>query len=312
MHFLGGAIIKLTTLVVTCFALSACAVSTGQWYDSEKNRPAGFFARLANKTNSRPVAVGTVRVEKGDSYYLIANRYGVSLNALLRENNARPPYALRTGQTLKLPKPKTHTVTKGDTLFSIARKYDVRVSEIASINRLSEPYTISVGTKLSLPSGSQLAATGQSRRASSRSGAAGQANVRHEAITTAPPARKGRFLKPLTGQVISRYGPKAGGLHNDGINIMAPLGHPIKASENGIVIYAGNELRGYGNLILIRHDNGWVTAYAHASRFKVRPGDKVKQGQVVALVGQSGNVDKPQLHFEIRKNSRPIDPEKYM
>jgi len=317
MQQFGGALLKSTAIVVTCLSLSACAVSTGQWYDSEKNRPPGFFARITQASTKSPksiVPAGSVRVEKGDSYYIIANRYGVSLNALLRANKARPPYALKTGQILRLPKPKTHLVAKGDTLFSIARRYDVRVSEIASINRLRSPYTISVGTKLSLPSGSRLAATGKASRVSAAAGSTStrQTSIRPEVVRTAPPARKGRFLKPLTGTIISRYGPKAGGLHNDGINIAAPLGHPIKAAENGVVIYAGNELRGYGNLILIRHSNGWVTAYAHASRFKVRPGDKVKQGQVIGLVGQSGNVDKPQLHFEIRKNSRAIDPQKYI
>ena len=108
--------------------------------------------------------------------------------------------------------------------------------------------------------------------------------------------------------MISNFGPKAGGLHNDGINIAAPEGAPIKAAENGVVVYAGNELRGYGNLLLVRHSDGWVSAYAHTSKFRVAAGEKVKQGQVIAEVGSSGNVDRPQLHFELRKGTRAINP----
>jgi murein DD-endopeptidase MepM/ murein hydrolase activator NlpD len=97
-------------------------------------------------------------------------------------------------------------------------------------------------------------------------------------------------------------------LHNDGINISAPIGTPIKASENGVVVYTGNQLRGYGNLILVRHSGGWVSAYAHTSKFLVQAGDKVKQGEVIAQVGQSGSVSRPQLHFELRKGTRAVDP----
>ena len=86
------------------------------------------------------------------------------------------------------------------------------------------------------------------------------------------------------------FGPKEGGLHNDGINIAAPTGTPIKAAENGVVVYAGNELRGYGNLLLLRHSDGWVTAYAHTSKFRVKPGDRVKQGEVIAEAGQSAKM----------------------
>jgi murein DD-endopeptidase MepM/ murein hydrolase activator NlpD len=122
------------------------------------------------------------------------------------------------------------------------------------------------------------------------------------------PRGSGKFLWPVNGKVVSAFGVKDGGLHNDGINIAAPLGTPIKAAENGTVVYAGNELRGFGNLLLIRHADGWVTAYAHCEAFLVKRGDQVKRGQVVARVGQTGNVTSPQLHFELRKGSQAVDP----
>ncbi len=112
----------------------------------------------------------------------------------------------------------------------------------------------------------------------------------------------------MQGRIISAFGPKPNGQHNDGFNIAVPENTPIKAAEDGIVAYAGNELKGYGNLVLIRHADGWVTAYAHASAVLVRRGESVKRGQVIARAGQTGGVVTPQVHFEIRKGSQPVDP----
>lgn len=123
-----------------------------------------------------------------------------------------------------------------------------------------------------------------------------------------PPRADSRFLWPVDGRILSRFGTVSGGLHNDGINIAAERGTPIRAAENGIVAYAGNELRGYGNLILIRHADGWVTAYAHTDEMRVQRGQEVRAGQIIATVGSSGAVNTPQLHFELRQGTRAVDP----
>ena len=115
----------------------------------------------------------------------------------------------------------------------------------------------------------------------------------------------------MRGKVISGFGRRGTGVHNDGINILAEPGSPVKAAEGGIVVYAGNELAGYGNLLLVRHPSGFVTAYAHNKKMLVERGDAVKQGETVALVGSTGDVDRPQLHFEIRKGDRAVDPKNY-
>ncbi|MGB6798225.1 MAG: M23 family metallopeptidase, partial [Xanthobacteraceae bacterium] len=133
--------------------------------------------------------------------------------------------------------------------------------------------------------------------------------------TTAKTADAGEgpgFRWPVRGRVIQAFGPKPNGLQNDGINLAVPEGTPVKASEDGVVAYAGNELKGYGNLVLVRHANGFVTAYAHASDILVKRGDSVKRGQVIAHSGQTGNVTSPQLHFEIRKGATPVDPAQYL
>jgi murein DD-endopeptidase MepM/ murein hydrolase activator NlpD len=137
--------------------------------------------------------------------------------------------------------------------------------------------------------------------------------VQQNSIKTAEPAGSlPTFRWPARGRVIAGFGPSPNGLQNDGINVAVPEGTPIKAAEDGVVAYAGNELKGYGNLVLIRHSNGFVTAYAHASEILVKRGESVKRGQVIAKSGQTGSVTSPQLHFEIRKGSTPVDPSQYL
>ncbi|UDQ88823.1 M23 family metallopeptidase, partial [Xanthobacter autotrophicus] len=121
-----------------------------------------------------------------------------------------------------------------------------------------------------------------------------------------------QFRAPVRGRVIASFGPKPGGAHNDGVNFAVPEGTAVRAAEDGTVAYAGNELKGYGNLVLIKHADGYVTAYANNSELTVKRGDTVRRGQIVAKAGQSGNVGSPQLHFEIRKGSTPVDPSRYV
>jgi murein DD-endopeptidase MepM/ murein hydrolase activator NlpD len=120
------------------------------------------------------------------------------------------------------------------------------------------------------------------------------------------------FRWPVRGRVVTGYGAKTNGKSNDGINVAVPEGTPVKAAEDGVVAYSGNELKGYGNLVLVRHSNGYVTAYAHASELMVKRGETIKRGQVIAKSGQSGEVGSPQLHFEIRKGSSPVDPLQFL
>jgi len=139
--------------------------------------------------------------------------------------------------------------------------------------------------------------------------------ARAEAATSAaPPQNHGgsHFPWPLRGRVLASYGVATDGTHNDGINIAAPRGTSIEAVEAGIVAYAGNELRGYGNLVLVKHGNGWISAYAHCDELLVKKGDPVYRGKVIAKVGATGGVSEPQLHFELRQGKRPVDPRGYL
>lgn len=127
-----------------------------------------------------------------------------------------------------------------------------------------------------------------------------------------PPRNSAGFMMPVIGRVVSEYGPRPNGLANDGINIAAPRGTPVRASDAGVVAYAGEEIRGFGRLLLLRHADGYVTAYAHNDKLLVKRGEMVARGQVIATVGASGGIDAPQLHFEIRQGSRPLDPRRLL
>jgi murein DD-endopeptidase MepM/ murein hydrolase activator NlpD len=133
------------------------------------------------------------------------------------------------------------------------------------------------------------------------------------ALMKNPPARSGaNFRRPVNGLIVSRFGEQSNGQRNDGINISVPRGTPVKAAENGVVVYAGDELTGLGKLVLVRHADGWVSAYAHNDEILVGRCDTVERGQLIARAGVTGAVTKPQLHFELRKNARPVDPEVHL
>ncbi len=229
--------------------------------------------------------------------------------------------------------PSVHVVNHGDTLLSIARRNHVSVAALAKANNLEPSTKLKLGTKLTVPGQKTAAvapvvqpvAVAATQRAVAttmpmQTAHLAQATSKIEDAPAAETPGKASeatgalptFRWPVRGKVIAAYGAKTNGKANDGINLAVPEGTPVKAAEDGVVAYSGNELKGYGNLVLIRHANGYVTAYAHASELLVKRGDTIKRGQVIAKSGQSGEVGSPQLHFEIRKGSSPVDPLQFL
>ncbi len=226
-----------------------------------------------------------------------------------------------------------HIVEPGESLMGIARKHGIALAALARANNI-QPYTkISIGTRLTIPGGHPVAThmaaapapqlTKPSTVPAEKVASAPVQNARiatpenHTTTESVPQTAEAAgsipsFRWPVKGRVIAGFGTKSNGAQNDGINLAVPEGTPIKAADDGVVAYAGNELKGYGNLVLIRHANGFVSAYANASELMVKRGDTIKRGQVIAHAGQTGNVTSPQLHFEIRKGSTPVDPTKYL
>jgi murein DD-endopeptidase MepM/ murein hydrolase activator NlpD len=221
---------------------------------------------------------------------------------------------------------RSHIVQPGETLFSISRKYDVAARELADANSVDLGYRVRSGEKITVPGNARSAP------AVHRFNDQQQAKIEKPVYRSqdeqpntayqdeAPRAETPRaemtpvstggtdFRWPVRGRVISGFGAKPNGQTNDGVNIAVPEGTDIKASEGGVVAYAGNELKGFGNLILIRHQGEWVTAYAHANEILVKRGDVVRRGQTIGRAGKTGNVSSPQLHFEVRRGASPVDP----
>src|SRR4051812_22847157 len=239
--------------------------------------------------------------------------------------------------------PSVHVVNRGDTLLSIAHRNHVPVAELAKTNGLDANAKLKLGQKITVPGAKSAAAPAAaqptvaaaqpapvvapaSRVAAATTAEPGKEKARLAQATTTPEAAVAEtpvktaeatgalptFRWPVRGRVVTAYGAKTNGKSNDGINVAVPEGTPVKAAEDGVVAYSGNELKGYGNLVLVRHSNGYVTAYAHASELLVKRGETIKRGQVIAKSGQSGEVGSPQLHFEIRKGSSPVDPLQFL
>ena len=343
---LGFRRVRIFSLGMFGLALTACA----QPYESKPNFFQDGYSESRARAPAQRAADGrsTIKVYRGDTLYSLARRYRTSVGELASANGLFAPYALTAGQTLVLPGTQTalapppsarkaaprpqqrarvHVVRPKETLYRISVNNNTSVQKLAQLNGIRAPYSLAVGQTLRLPGMTDDTATGaiapppgQAKRADTRP-------VERKTARIAPPPQKtksiyapsrryrssnAKFIWPVEGRVISRFGGKATGLRNDGINIKTDAGAPVRAASEGIVTYAGNELRGYGNLLLVKHPDGYITAYAHNSELLVKKGAKVHKGQVIAAVGETGSVTEPQLHFEIRKGSKAMNPEKYL
>lgn len=276
--------------------------------------------------SAREVVASRYVVAPGDTLRGIGNRTGAGSEAIAAANALEPPYTLRVGQALTIPSGRYHEVLAGQSGIAIARAYGVSWSALIEENALVEPYLLRVGQRLRLPdsgapprprsieeqaqafhldidgimAGNQPAGTTTARPASNPASAANPTGP-----ATAGP---GRFAWPLTGTLLQRFGPAGNGRVNNGINIAAARGTPVRTTAPGTVTYAGREIALFGGLILIDHGGGWTSAYGHLDQIDVSVGQTVRAGQPIATTGESGQVQEPQLHFELRRDTRPVDP----
>ena len=258
---------------------------------------------------------------------------------------AAAPLAAPTPSTIPAPTAAassnwngSYVVKNGDSLYGIARAHKTTVAELQRTNGITDALKMKPGMTLKVPAGAATAdATPATSPATSSAATPAPGGVRllnppagavaPVADAPPPPPAKvaglgpvavpaapvsGKFLMPAHGPILAGFGKRPDGAHNDGINIAVPAGADIAAAEAGTVAYAGSEIKAYGNLILLRHEGGWVTAYAHADQLLVKRGDTIKRGQIIAKAGATGSVDQPQVHFELRQGSKPVDPAPHM
>ncbi|NDW06552.1 M23 family metallopeptidase [Jiella pacifica] len=262
----------------------------------------------ATRSEQSRAAAGTVTVASGDTLSGIARRSGVSADAIRRANNLDSDM-VRLGQTLmipaggKMPAARTQDVAAAKASPAAAATPSETTTKVAEVRTQSKPEVAEKSSRIASPAPSvDPAPTGSVQKAAER-----------EVAAVAPNSTGiSQFRWPVQGRVINRFGEKVDGRRNDGVNISVPRGTPIKAAENGVVIYAGDGLKEFGNTVLVKHDNGLITVYGHADDLKVKKGADVRRGEVIAQSGMSGDADVPMLHFEVRKNSSPVDPTKYL
>ena len=305
----GGAAAALVLLVAACGP-----------------RPDGPAPVVSGEPPARPEPE-QVTVQRGQTLSGIAHAYHVPMQVIAEENRLLPPYRIEVGQTLIIPQVSQPAIPLASA--SLAALRPPKSEEVAASK---QPEAISpertaptavgnpavaaaVPPSLTVPLPSTPAEARHPDSMPPGPPPAPASAPEPSAATPAPPTRAsdgGTFLWPVHGHVLSGYGSGRDGTHNDGINIAAPRGAAIEAADGGIVAYAGNELRGYGNLILVKHQNGWISAYAHCDLMLVKRGDKVARGQTIARVGSTGSVAEPQLHFELRRGNRAVDPREFL
>ncbi|WP_245504746.1 M23 family metallopeptidase [Aquabacter spiritensis] len=300
--------------------------------------PASMPTQVAPAMAAAPVtsmATSTHVVVGGETLTSIARSYGTTAAQVASLNGMPPDAVLRIGQPLTVPRTST-TVAQPHVVaapVAVAPKPAVvagtqaavpvppaakpvtappaapaaaKTSPVQAAGMLAAPTAAPVATAPA-PASAKGAAAPAAQAAKTAAVAQDDADDAPRAAGSGP-----QFRAPVRGRVISGFGPKPGGARNDGVNFAVPEGTSVRSAEDGTVAYAGNELKGYGNLVLIKHADGYVTAYAHNSELLVKRGDTVRRGQIVAKAGQSGGVSTPQLHFEIRKGSQPVDPSQYV
>ncbi len=282
------------------------------------------------RADARRISASTYVVQPGDSLRSIAMKTGAGSEAIARANSIPSPFTIRAGQRLTIPGGRYHLVREGETGIGIASAYGVPWSRVIALNELEEPYILRTGQRLLIPeSGPEtieqraarfhldlgvddIVTGGQPALAAREKPAeptASSARVLSPTTPVAAPARlKGGFQWPANGRIVKRFGPGASGERNDGIKIAVPLDTPILAAADGVVAYVGSDIPALGGLVIIRHGDGWTTVYGHAAQLLVQRGQSVKKGQTIALSGNSGFADRPEVHFEIRQGRTPVDP----
>ncbi|OYY67469.1 M23 family metallopeptidase [Sphingomonas sp. 28-63-12] len=278
--------------------------------------------------DAQDVAEGDYVVEPGDTLRGIANRTGAGSEAIARANGIAPPFTIFAGQRLSIPGGRYHLVRPGQTGIAIARAYGVDWSRIVADNGLVDPYVLRAGQRIIIPhagpltpaeraaafhldiedivTGGEPALAGNDRPA--RPTSSPSRILPPTAAVQSPLRRTGGFTWPVSGNVVRKFGPGASGERNDGIKIAVPLDTPVLATADGVVAYTGDGVAGLGGLVMLKHGDGWTSVYGHNHQILVQRGQSVKRGQAIALSGDTGFADRPELHFELRNGRTPVDP----
>ena len=248
------------------------------------------------------------KVIKGDNLYSISKKFNIPIQKIIKSNKITSPFKIFPNQKIFLPRNKVYTVKKGDTLYSISRTFKTDLFSLSVLNKLNNVNQIKVNQKILIPE-YILKPKKIKQKEKPLQKTENKKIIKKKLLTNKVDTD---FIWPVKGKILNNFGSETPGFFNDGINISSNLGTSVKASLDGEIVYSGNEIPGYGNLILIKHSKNWITAYAHLEKIVKKKGNYVKKGETIGLVGKTGNVSEVQLHFEIRKGKEAVNPLKYL
>jgi murein DD-endopeptidase MepM/ murein hydrolase activator NlpD len=333
-HLRAAAVVSLAVFVASCGGRrdAAPVIMNGAAPQQVETVPMAPMPRSPRPQQAVPSGPGQrIVVRPGQTVGYLAREYGVTRKAIIEANNLTPPdYKIEIGRTLVIPgsgspgrdqtrapvnaaaaeKPPTPPAPDRPVAAGPGRK-------APEIIPLDDPApTPARSAKASAVNVPAPAVAGQGRLAPPAEPAARSvkpAEAEGVSAQAEPAARSGgRLPWPVRGRVLAGYGATKGGGNNAGINIAAARGAPVRSVDSGVVAYAGNEVRGYGNLVLVKHPSGFISAYAHLDEMQVKRGDTVGGGQVIGKVGDTGGVGEPQLHFELRRGQKAVDPREFL
>ena len=274
--------------------------------DFSQEQKVTVFNKLSNKNSYKIPFNGMILVKKNETIYSIANKYQVIPLDIINDNSLIKPFKLKLNQILSLRHKNIHIIKKGDTLISISIQYAVNQSDIIKLNKLKKPFNLMVDNKIFIPHQKNYSVIDkilEQKIYKKNKKYTKNIDLDSKLIKNAP-----KFIWPLKGDVVKSFGKFGRGLHYDGIDIISKKNIPIFSSFNGKVAFVGSQIKKFGNLILIKHDNGWLTAYSNIGNVKVKQGETVLQGQIIA----NSSMNKKIFHFQIRYKRNPVDPLKYL
>ncbi len=296
-------------LILILFLLTACQVTTlveNVKKDFSPVDKAIIYNKSSNKKKSIIPLNGMILVKDNETIFTIANKYKVIPKDIITDNKLDKPYILKKNQILFLRNKNVYIIKVGDTLNKISLKFAVEKLDIVKLNKLNKPFQLNVGNKILIPNKKNYSLLDQIiNKKVYKTGLKNYkySNFKNKIIPNAP-----KFIWPAKGQIIKKYGKFGKGQHHDGINLKLQNNLPIYSSQAGKVAFIGSQIKKFGKLILIKHDNGWLTAYSNVGKYNITQGETVTKKQIIAY----STTDKEFFHFQIRFNRNPVNPLDYL
>ena len=293
-------------LILFVFGCQSNDIYVGLKKDLASEKEAKIFNKISNKNKISIPLNGMIIVSENDNIYNIANKYRVIPKDIIEDNDLSKPYKLKPNQILFLRHENFYIIRKNDTIDKISKKFAIKKSEIIELNKLTKPFNLIVGNKILIPPLKDFSAIDliiNEKVYDSKHITKNEYISNNVKIQNAP-----SFVWPAKGKIIKSFGKFGKGQHYDGIDIMFGKNQPIYSAYDGEVAFVGSQIKRFGNLIILKHNNSWVTAYSNLGKYNVKVGDIIKKQQVIAYTPENKNY----FHFQLRHNRNPVNPLSYL